>query len=92
MKKYTIETMEMYAEIVRHTGVQPHTIQNEKFYWTVKMDDSYSIRIELSEINDKIELEINEVWESIASEPLGSYDIIKTIVGAAVMDGVNVKY
>ncbi len=91
-KRYTIQTMEMYAEIVRLIGGQAETIQDDKFYWSVKMDDSDSIQIELSEISDETELAINEVLDSIASSPIRSYDIIKTIVGAAVMQGINVKY
>ena len=94
IKKFTAESMEVYAELVRLLGEQASTIQDNTFYWSFILENCDDIGIEIlfSTEDDHAVIDIYEVFieDQYYRESI-SMDVIYTIVGYGCYKGIKIK-
>ena len=84
IKKFTAESMEVYAELVRLLGEQASSIQGNTFYWSFIYENCDDIGIEIlfSTEEDQTVIDIYDVLiEDQYCRKSISMDVIYTIVG-----------
>ncbi len=93
MKKFTRETMETYAELVRLIGEQAHSMRGDEYYWTLVFDScsNTGLEIEFSTKNDNPIIEMYETFDAITVTSVNT-DVINTIIGYACIARIELTY
>jgi len=97
MKKFTLKTMEAYAELVRLLSGQADMLQENVFFWNLVREDCYvcddrELVIIFSAEHKYPVIKMFEVIGSDKTKKTINKDVINSIIGYACCKGIELKY